>query len=195
MTSVPESPNLRAGSRGADGSPGLLRLKDASWIGRGVKGGLVVARDGALLRLNWLPYDDRALSAEGSVSATVVSPILVPRKAGPIQFLWKLKDFWRLDPADLVGLLGFAAEDSGHVQSALNGWTRFRGRDVPDRIPHLFRIRETLHALFQDLDVENEWLREPHDLLQGRSPMSLLLGGAMEDLLLVREYVEDAARR
>ena len=195
MTPVPESPGLRAGSRGADGSSGALRWKDASWARRGGDGELVAVRDGALPKLNWTPDDDRALPAEGSAPATGAAPILVPRKTGPIQFLWKLKDFWRLDLADLVSLLGFTAQDSEHARSALNGWTRFRGRDVSDRIAHLYRIRETLHSLFQDLDVENEWLREPHDLLQGRSPMSLLLAGAMEDLFLVREYVEEAARR
>ena len=67
------------------------------------------------------------------------------------------------------------------------------GRDVRDRIAHLFRIRESLHSLFRDLEVENEWLREPHDVLEGKSPMSLMVGGSMEDLLLVKEYVDEIA--
>ena len=64
-----------------------------------------------------------------------------------------------------------------------------------DRIAHLFHIRQTLSSLFRDLDVENEWLREPHTLLDDQEPLKLLLGGSMEDLLLVKEYVDAAAGR
>ena len=67
--------------------------------------------------------------------------------------------------------------------------------DVRDRIAHLFQIRKTLSSLFRDLDVENEWLREQHTLLDGQEPLKLLLGGSMEDLLLVKEYVDAAAGR
>ena len=92
-------------------------------------------------------------------------------------------------------LLGFEAGDTSHVAAVLQGQEELRGRDARDRITHVFRIRETLDSLFRDLKVENDWLREPHDLLEGRSPMSLLLGGSMEDLLLVRDYVDEVAGR
>lgn len=117
------------------------------------------------------------------------------RLAGPVQFVWRLLEFWRLEANDAVGLLGFDPEDSDYVSAVLCGLEHFRGRDVRDRISHLFWIRKTLHFLFQDLEVENEWLREPHSLLDDRSPLSLLLGGSMEDLLLTRGYVDAAAGR
>ena len=43
--------------------------------------------------------------------------------------------------------------------------------------------------------MENEWLRERHEMLDDKAPMDLLLDGSMEDLLLVKEYVEAAAGR
>ena len=46
-----------------------------------------------------------------------------------------------------------------------------------------------------DVEVENEWLRESHETLNGQIPMDLLLEGSMENLLLVKEYVEVAAGR
>ncbi len=92
-------------------------------------------------------------------------------------------------------LLGFDDRDAAYVSSVLEGMDQFRGRDARDRIAHLFRIRSTLSALFRDLEVENDWLREAHTLLDGRSPMDLLLGGSMEDLLLVSEYADAAAGR
>ena len=115
------------------------------------------------------------------------------RLTGPIQFVWRLLEFWHLDELEAIALLGFDAEDADHVAAILRGRQQLRGRDVRDRISHLFWIRKTLHYLFQDLEVENDWLREPHAMLDDRSPLSLLVGGSMEDLLLAKEYVDAAA--
>ena len=115
------------------------------------------------------------------------------RLSGPVQFVLKLLDYWRLSGDDAVSLLGFDSTDSDYVKDVLNGMASFRGRDVRDRIAHLFHIWTTLSSLFQDRGVENDWLREPHALLDEQSPLNLLLGGAMENLLLVKEYVDAAA--
>ena len=117
------------------------------------------------------------------------------RLAGPVQFVLKLLELWHLEADDAVGLLGFDPMDADHVAAVLGGTERFRRRDVRDRISHLFWIRKTLWPLFRNLETENQWLREPHSTLAGRSPLSLLVDGSMEDLLLAREYVEAAAGR
>lgn len=117
------------------------------------------------------------------------------RLSGPVQFVLKLLDFWQLRRNDAISLLGFDQSDAVHVADVFDGLDHFRGRDVNDRIAHLFRIRETLDSLFRNLDVENQWLREPHSSLDGKSPLSLLLGGSMEDILLTRDYVDAAAGR
>ena len=117
------------------------------------------------------------------------------RISGPVQFVLKLLENWHLSKDDAVLLLGFDQEDNGFVRAVLAGSADLHGRDIRDRIAHLFQIRKTLSALFRDLDVENEWLREPHTLLDGQEPLKLLLGGSMEDLLLVKEYVDAAAGR
>ena len=114
---------------------------------------------------------------------------------GPLQFIRKLLDSWNLELIDATGLLGFGPSDVDHVCNALDGRVLIRGRDVADRIAHLVVIRATLRSLFRDLQVENDWLRETHDALDNHSPLSLLLGGSMEDLLFVREYVDAAAGR
>ena len=102
---------------------------------------------------------------------------------------------WTLTEADAVLLLGFDETDGELVEPFLDGREALSGRDVRDRIAHLFEIRKTLSALFRDLDTENRWLREPQRLLDQRAPISLLLGGSMEDILLVRDYVDAAAGR
>ncbi len=117
------------------------------------------------------------------------------RPSGPVQFIGKLLEFWDLDRFDAGRLLGFEETDADYVDRILEGTECLRGRDVRERITHLFWICKSLRSLFQDLEVENEWLRESHALLGGRSPMSLLLGGSMDDLELTREYVDTVARR
>ena len=115
------------------------------------------------------------------------------RLSGPLQFVPRLLKFWRLEETDAVALLGFGREEAGYVASALAGEESFHGRDVRERIAHLFWIRKTLSALFRDQDTENAWLRETHSWLDDKAPLDLLRGGSMEDLLLVRDYVDTAA--
>lgn len=118
------------------------------------------------------------------------------RLAGPpVQFALKLVELWRLETDAAVGLLGFDPMDADYAAAALGGPEQFRARDIRDRISHLFWIRKTLWSLFRDIETENQWLREPHAMLDERSPLSLLVSGSMEDLLLAREYVEAAAGR
>jgi hypothetical protein len=119
---------------------------------------------------------------------------ITARLTGPVQFVRKLRDFWHLSMSDSTLILGYDPHDCEHVLAVLDGREQFRGRDVRDRIAHLFCIRRALWSLFRDLDVENEWLREKHHMLSDRSPLSLMLEGSMEALLLVREYVDSAAR-
>ena len=112
---------------------------------------------------------------------------------GPVQFVRKLMEFWHLDMLDAVSIMGYDSDDIEYVSAVLDGKEQFRGRDVRDRIAHLFCIRRALWSLFRDLDVENDWLREQHHMLNEKSPLSLMLEGSMEGLLLAREYVDSAA--
>ncbi len=114
---------------------------------------------------------------------------------GPAQFINKLLETWQLDPEDAVPLLGYERSEMPYVSDLLSGRTALKGRDTKDRIAHLFRIRKTLSALFLSEETENKWLREQHAALGEQTPMQRLLEGSMENLLLVKEYVEEAAGR
>ena len=117
------------------------------------------------------------------------------RLTGPIQFINNLLKAWKLKPDDAVLLLGFERSDQSYVDNLLNGRATLMGRDIKDRIAYLFQIRRTLSALFLSEDTENEWLREPHSMLNDQVLIDLLLEGAMENLLLVKEYVDTVAGR
>ena len=114
------------------------------------------------------------------------------RLSGPIRFVGKLLEAWRLEPEDAVWLLG---GDQDYIGRLMRGSAPLAGRDIKDRITYLFRIRQTLSSLFQDESTENAWLREQHELLNGRAPLQLLREGSMEAMLTVKEYVDAAAGR
>jgi len=115
------------------------------------------------------------------------------RLTGPIQFIVRLLEFWRLDREDACSLLGYEVRDRNLVDDLLNGSTTLRGRDAKDRIAALFRIRSLLAGLFPDPDSENEWLRTPLKALNQRSPLEMLREGSMENLLTLRQLVEHGA--
>ena len=114
---------------------------------------------------------------------------------GPIQFIRNLLNTWNLDQNDAVSLLGFEVKDQHYVRKLVDGYTPLMGRDIKDRIAYLFQIRGTLSDLFQSEDVENEWLREKHTMLNDQTPLELLLDGTMENLLLIKDYVNLVAGR
>lgn len=158
-----------------------------------------VVADGQLNHLS-LPSKEKGTferTLGASIDRTWVAPggsgETTGRLTGPIQFVRKLMDSWRLDKGDVVRLLGCDPEDTEYVSAVLDGRRQLRGRDVRDRIAHLFCIRRTLWSLLRNLDVENDWLRERHSMLNGKSPLSLIIEGSIEDLLLAREYVDSAA--
>lgn len=134
-------------------------------------------------------------SAAVTEATTAGEPPYHERLSGPIWFVEKLLNTWRLDRSDAIPLLGLDPSDLSYATDVLAGRATLRGRDAKDRIAYLFRIRKTLSALFGDEDVENEWLRERHEMLDDKAPMDLLREGSMENLLLVKEYVEAAAGR
>jgi len=122
-------------------------------------------------------------------------PISNQRLTGPVQFIEGLLNCWKLDKKDAVYLLGFEETEAGIVSGILAGSEQLRGRDAKERLFHLLSIRESLHYFFQNLETENDWLREPQPLLDEQAPMNLLREGSMGNILLVREYVDSMVGR
>lgn len=115
------------------------------------------------------------------------------RLKGPVAFLANLLRLWDIDDASAAILLGL--EDVTLVRNILSGASELPTRDTKDRIRHLFAIRAALDQLFRDGTIESDWLREPRAELGGSSPFDLMLEGSMENLLLVRQFVERVSGR
>lgn len=112
------------------------------------------------------------------------------RLSGPVQLLGRILKIWRLKESHATTLLGLDPSDEGYVLDVLAGRELLKGRDANDRLAYLVQIRMTLSAWLRSDAAESDWLREPQVMLDNRAPMSLLLEGSMENLLLVKEYVE-----
>lgn len=142
----------------------------------------------SLESLNKKVYETTTITM-GAVSETIVHA-RTARLSGPIQLFLKLIDLWRLEKEDACKLLGYELAEIKYVEDVLSGVSPLLGRDPKDRVANLFVIRKRLAGLFKDIDVENEWLREKHADLNNNSPLELLLSGSMENVLLVKEFVE-----
>ena len=152
-----------------------------------------VARSPRVAEVAPLSGDSPSLAAQAREGVERAPSHHAARLGGPAQFLAKLLHTWDLKRDAALVLLGLEASQRPYLHDLLNGKVAPTGRDIKDRIAHLTVIRMTLAGLFADETVENAWLREPHRPLEGRDPMSLMLEGSMENLLLVREYVDAAA--
>ncbi len=122
-----------------------------------------------------------------------ISEIMPGRRTGPVQFFAKLLEVWGLEDDDGAKLLGY--EQVAYVRDLLSGAASLRTRDARDRVRYLLEIRAALDELFRDEAVERDWLREIRPELDSNSPLALLLEGSMENVLLVKQFVERISGR
>lgn len=147
--------------------------------------------------------DGLGLEAEDTIRTEVGPNLYFPRIASarawpreqsfvPTQLIHKILETWNLETREKAALLGLEESDQHLAREFLTGNLTIYGRDIKDRIAYLILIKSTLYSLFRNEDVENEWLREPHELLGDRTPLGLLLEGSMVNMLLVKEFCDEA---
>ena len=51
-------------------------------------------------------------------------------------------------------------------------------------------IYKALQILFPDPDRADAWLRRPSRVFEGRSALDVMLGGRLQDIIRVREYID-----
>lgn len=125
--------------------------------------------------------DVPTLLTEGQTQAHSVG-----RLVGPLQFLSRLVEIWRLDDENGSVLLGI---DANEYRQLMIGAKSLKGIDQEDRIRTLLKIRAALKALFQNEEQENEWLRSRNPELNSDAPLDVMLCGHFTDLVRVEELV------
>ena len=97
---------------------------------------------------------------------------------------------WNLSLEDQVVLLGYRSGDRVGIQ-VLNGRLRIHSQDIKDRSGYVIAISIGLGILYgESIDAENQWLRRPREILDGRSPLDYMLGGRMINLITINRMVE-----
>lgn len=97
---------------------------------------------------------------------------------------------WRLTPAQRTRLLGLA-----DLQELVCLFADAGARDADrclDRISHVMAIWRALHMLFNVPAQANGWIARPnsHPIFGGSAAIDLMTTGRIEDLALVRQYLE-----
>ena len=121
---------------------------------------------------------------KGSPSASLYKG----RVTGPVQVFFKIFDLWKLSKKEGAVLLGL--ENTVHFYNYRSGAKSLSNRDTKDRIRYLFQIHDGLFSLFQDEEAERAWIYGGKQDLEGKSPLEIMLEGSMENILLIKQYVE-----
>jgi len=116
-------------------------------------------------------------------------PVGDPRRvAASIAMFERLCEHWSLRRDERETLLGGIPKST---------WSEWRQRpalarlksDTRERIANLFTIDLNAHSLFAP-EFADRWIREPNRAFEGKSPLSRMLQGRVEDVIAVRRYVE-----
>jgi hypothetical protein len=120
-----------------------------------------------------------------------VSPaeIQPKRVSGPEDFtaFLGLADLWNLSTDHQITLLGSPA------RSTYFKWKKDGGAmssDTEERVSHLMAIYKALQILFPDAKRADAWPSHPSRSFEGRSALEVMLGGKLEDIIRVREYLD-----
>ena len=107
-------------------------------------------------------------------------------RAGLAAF-FEVADRWKLSADEAMTLLGRPP------RATFYRWKRGEvgavGLDLLERLSHVLGIHRALHTLFPDADYADDFVRRPSPLppFDGAAPLTLLLGGAVSDLYVVRQ--------
>lgn len=95
---------------------------------------------------------------------------------------------WDLSDAQSCILLG------GISPATYNRWKRNAlprlSIDLKTRLSVLMGIHKSLRVLFSDNSRIYRWVKAPNQAFGGKSALDIMLGGAMTDLMRVRDYLD-----
>jgi hypothetical protein len=114
--------------------------------------------------------------------------------AAGLRAFFQIADAWRLTVSEQQSLLGDVAERTMRDWKA-RPESATLSVDQLDRLSYVLGIYEALHNLFAQSEQADAWIRRENSAppFGGRAASDMLFSGHMEDLIIVRRYL-DAAR-
>ena len=107
--------------------------------------------------------------------------------ASDLDAFFALAGVWSLGAEQQITLLGSPS------RSTYFKWKKDGGSvstDTEERISHLMAIYKALQILFPEPDRADAWLRRPSRVFEGRPALDVMLGGRLQDIIRVREYID-----
>ena len=119
-----------------------------------------------------------------------LTTVLIPgRITGPVRLIQVVAGAWAMTNDELASLLAYPSPQL--AGDLVAGRLTFGGNeDRQDRARLIYLIHSTLSDLFLDPDQERRWVRAPHWLLNGETPLNVMLAQRIPGMLTVREIVE-----
>ena len=108
--------------------------------------------------------------------------------AGEIALFREIMSDWGLSDREASTVLGYT--EPTFATDLFKGLTSIRQRDAEERLQLVITMAVDLEGLYRDYDVIRKWLRKPHDLLNGETPLKIATEGTNLDLVKLSEYVE-----
>jgi uncharacterized protein (DUF2384 family) len=108
-------------------------------------------------------------------------------EANELRAFFAVANLWGLGADQQITLLGSPS------RSTYFKWKKEGGSvtgDTEERISHLMAIFKALQILFPDASRADAWLRRPNRFFLGQSALDVMLGGRLQDIIRVREYVD-----
>ena len=97
-------------------------------------------------------------------------------------------DRWRVSDVDASTVLG------GISAKTFRRWKDGEfgrvNRDLADRMSNLLGIHKALRIIFSDPQTGYAWIKTENDALAGKSPLEVMKGGGMEDVVRIRRYLD-----
>jgi hypothetical protein len=108
--------------------------------------------------------------------------------AGEVALFREIMSDWGVSDREASAILGY--KEPTFATDLFKGLTSVRQRDAEERLQLVIAIAIDLEGLYRDYDVIKKWLRKPHELLKGATPLKMATEGTSLDLFKLSEYVE-----
>lgn len=111
-----------------------------------------------------------------------------PEAAGMRTF-FRIAEKWRLSEAEQAAIMNLEADQ---LRSARASEAARMNGDTLERLSHVFGIFRAINTLLPNVSRADAWMRAPNHapIFAGRSAVQLIASGRIEDLRLVRRYLE-----
>lgn len=158
---------------------------------------LAVSGVAALLGIPYVALTSPSFLTRSSIPQTApeqpapepTTPLIPGRTTGPVRLIQVVANAWVMTNDELASLLAYPSPQL--AGDLVAGKLTFAGNeDRRDRARLIYLIHSTLSDLFIDPDQERRWIRTPHPLLNGQTPLNVMLTRRIPGILTVREIVE-----